>query len=64
MNTFMWDSPFTATHLAVLQQLGGTVIDPVKKTLACGDSGMGAMAAPIDIVQAVKHSLSTSKDID
>ena len=25
MNTFMWESPFTAQHLAACQQLGATV---------------------------------------
>lgn len=57
MNTFMWESPFTGQHLAILQQLGAAVINPVAKTLACGDSGMGAMASPTQIVSAVRQSL-------
>lgn len=49
MNTHMWEHPATAEHCATLQrwypQL--TIVDPVVKPLACGDTGIGAMA-PID----------------
>ena len=31
MNTFMWDSPFTAAHLDALQKLGVTIIPPVRR---------------------------------
>uniref|UniRef100_A0A383VT09 phosphopantothenoylcysteine decarboxylase n=1 Tax=Tetradesmus obliquus TaxID=3088 RepID=A0A383VT09_TETOB len=57
MNTFMWDSPFTAQHLAAIQQLGVTVVDPVSKTLACGDVGQGAMASPETIAAACEVAL-------
>ena len=56
MNTFMWSSPFTAEHLAKLELLGVKVVPPVSKTLACGDVGTGAMAAPSDIALQI-HSL-------
>ncbi len=52
MNTMMWDSPFTAKHLAELTSLGATVIPPVAKKLACGDVGNGAMASVETIVAA------------
>ena len=63
MNTMMWESPFTRKHLATLVELGGGTMDdqnrvvivgPVEKTLACGDVGNGAMAAPKDIMQMVE----------
>ncbi len=57
MNTFIWDSPFTAEHLAKLKKLGVTVIPPVSKALACGDIGTGAMAAPTDITAHVHSAL-------
>ncbi|WIA34321.1 hypothetical protein OEZ86_012660 [Tetradesmus obliquus] len=57
MNTFMWDSPFTAQHLLAIQQLGVTVVDPVSKTLACGDVGQGAMASPETIAAACEVAL-------
>ncbi|KAJ1656181.1 hypothetical protein IWQ61_004206 [Dispira simplex] len=47
MNTYMWDHPFTDKHLGILkQELGCQVIPPISKTLACGDTGMGAMESP------------------
>lgn len=59
MNTFMWGSPFTSKHLNVLVDLGATVIAPVEKTLACGDTGVGAMSAPQTIVAAVRRELGS-----
>jgi phosphopantothenoylcysteine decarboxylase len=54
MNTAMWNSPFTGKHLAVLSEFPNVhVIDPVEKTLACGDTGIGAMASPKTILRAV-----------
>ncbi len=54
MNTFMWQSPFTEEHLQRMQRLGAVVIPPVVKTLACGDTGNGAMASPADILIAMR----------
>jgi phosphopantothenoylcysteine synthetase/decarboxylase len=58
MNNLMWNSPFTAQHINTLQSLGVAIIDPISKKLACGDVGVGAMAEPIDIKQAVQEALS------
>lgn len=59
MNTFMWDSPFTAQHLGALRTLGVTVVPPAaSKRLACGDVGAGAMASPDDVAAAVRASLA------
>ena len=57
MNTFMWDSPFTSEQLARLRSLGATVVPPVGKRLACGDVGVGAMAAPEAIAAAAAAAL-------
>eukprot|EP00842_Homolaphlyctis_polyrhiza_P005374 jgi/Hompol1/5838/HPOL_004745-RA len=52
MNTHMWTHPTTAKHLLALKQdLGYTIIDPISKRLACGDIGIGAMANPQDIAR-------------
>ena len=40
MNTLMWHHPHTARQLQTLQELGIQIIDPISKTLACGDTGM------------------------
>jgi phosphopantothenoylcysteine decarboxylase len=56
MNTMMWESPFTAKHLAELTALGVIVIPPVAKKLACGDVGNGAMASVESILDACKQA--------
>lgn len=56
MNTVMWNSPFTSKHLGVLsKELGVHIIDPVSKQLACGETGVGAMAHVDDIVKETVH---------
>eukprot|EP00884_Botryococcus_braunii_P011800 jgi/Botrbrau1/20620/Bobra.113_1s0045.1 len=60
MNTLMWDSVFTARQLAQLTDLGATVVPPVVKTLACGDTGNGAMAAPATVAAAVRDAVPVS----
>ncbi|CAG8569005.1 6130_t:CDS:2 [Paraglomus brasilianum] len=55
MNTNMWEHPFTEKHLKVLvDELHMEVIPPVSKKLACGDTGVGAMAEVPTIVNYVK----------
>ena len=48
MNTAMWKNPFTGKHLASLTgfPFNVQIIDPAEKTLACGDTGVGAMTEP------------------
>ncbi|CAG8528977.1 18487_t:CDS:2 [Acaulospora morrowiae] len=59
MNTYMWEHPFTLTHLKVLtDQLGFQAISPVSKKLACGDIGVGAMAEVTTIVEFMAQKLS------
>jgi phosphopantothenoylcysteine synthetase/decarboxylase len=53
MNTKMWQHAATTQHLGALQALGVCVLPPVSKTLACGEVGVGAMAAVADIARAV-----------
>lgn len=57
MNTAMWEHPLTEQQLGVLHGWGIRVISPVIKTLACGDTGSGALAPVADIVAAVKEAL-------
>ncbi|KAH0464810.1 hypothetical protein IEQ34_004913 [Dendrobium chrysotoxum] len=61
MNTFMWNNPFTKSHLHSICQLGMTMIPPITKRLACGDYGNGAMAEPSTIYAAVVLSLTKGK---
>jgi phosphopantothenoylcysteine decarboxylase len=54
MNTKMWAHPATGKQLDTLQGFGNVaVIAPVSKKLACGDTGVGAMASVQDICDAV-----------
>jgi len=57
MNTMMWDHPLTSPQLQTLATMGCHIIEPVSKTLACGDTGKGALAKPVDIAQIVKQKL-------
>lgn len=60
MNTLMYEHPFTSEHTARLSQLGFTFIGPVSKTLACGDTGNGAMQEPSEIVQRMLWCIGSS----
>jgi phosphopantothenoylcysteine decarboxylase len=53
MNTMMFTNPATQKNLAALKNQGYVIVPPVKKLLACGDDGVGAMAQIYDIVDAV-----------
>ena len=54
MNTKMWEHPITKEHLDKVKSWGIEVVDPVEKTLFCGDIGVGAMANIEDIVKEIK----------
>ena len=56
MNTAMWESPLTARHLTVLNELGAVVVPPVAKALACGDVGVGAMAGVEEVAGAARRA--------
>jgi phosphopantothenoylcysteine decarboxylase len=63
MNTCMWRHPLTARQVRVLdEEWGGgdgwfDVLRPVEKTLACGDTGDGAMMPWEDIVKDIERRL-------
>jgi phosphopantothenoylcysteine synthetase/decarboxylase len=58
MNTAMWQNPIVQANLSKLVDYGWTIIDPVEGDLACGVTGVGALAATSDIVSAVQKILS------
>lgn len=60
MNTLMWNHPVSSAHLDTLRSWGVSVVPPVVKTLVCGDTGQGAMAALDTIQAAVQTSISHS----
>lgn len=57
MNTEMWTSLAVQENVKTLTSRGVIVVPPVKKALACGDVGVGAMAHVTDIAKAVADAL-------
>ncbi|GBP21094.1 Phosphopantothenoylcysteine decarboxylase [Eumeta japonica] len=57
MNTRMWEHPLTNEQIQKLVNWGYKQIPPIKKTLMCGDTGVGAMAEVVDIVSEVKLAI-------
>jgi len=54
MNTKMWEHPATAEHLAKLKEWYDLrLVPPVERKLACGDTGVGAMADIAEIVKVI-----------
>ncbi|TIB74501.1 flavo protein [Wallemia mellicola] len=54
MNTYMYKNPLTAIQLDILRNiLGFYLFGPIEKTLACGDSGIGAMSEYQDIINLI-----------
>ncbi len=68
MNTAMWTHPITTRQVRILEEEWGVredenapgwfeVIRPQEKTLACGDTGVGAMVAWEKIVEVIEARL-------
>jgi phosphopantothenoylcysteine decarboxylase len=53
-NTYMWDNPITHRQIETMKDMGTKIVPPVNKTLACGDTGIGAMAPIKSIRQFVQ----------
>ena len=71
MNTAMWRHPVTGKQIKILEQEWGVkengdgwveLLKPVEKTLACGDSGDGAMREWSEIVSIIESRLELAKD--
>lgn len=58
MNTLMWEHGATSEHVAKLESWGIRIVPPVAKELACGDVGIGAMAAPLAVATSVLAALA------
>jgi phosphopantothenoylcysteine decarboxylase/phosphopantothenate--cysteine ligase len=62
MNVHMWEHPATQANLAQLRARGAETVGPGAGSLACGYEGMGRLAEPAEIVEAVAAALS-QKDL-
>lgn len=68
MNTGMWHHPLTQIQLGTVKRFfvnaplddnhPFAVLEPQIKYLACGETGIGAMASVVDIVEKTKNVLS------
>jgi phosphopantothenoylcysteine decarboxylase len=54
MNTKMWEHPVTGNSLKIIESWGVRVIQPVVKKLACGETGVGALADLDFIVKEIE----------
>lgn len=52
MHTEMWEQASTQANIRTLEERGVTVVGPVAGELTGGDSGLGRMAEPADVVRA------------
>ena len=52
----------TTEHMRTLKQRGICVVEPVTKTLACGDTGKGAMAAAEEIARYAMVKLNAYRE--
>lgn len=57
MHREMFEHPATQQNLAALKRFGYECIGPVRGALACGVVGMGHLAEPDAIVQAIRRKL-------
>ncbi|MDR3772966.1 MAG: bifunctional phosphopantothenoylcysteine decarboxylase/phosphopantothenate--cysteine ligase CoaBC [Terracidiphilus sp.] len=63
MNVNMWEHKATQANLEILRQRGVRVVDPGAGSLACGMVGVGRMAEPEAIADAVLHALGRRHDL-
>ncbi len=59
MHSVMWRRDSTQEHLATLRRRGVDLVGPVEGPLASGEVGVGRLAEPLDIVEAVAARLRT-----
>jgi len=64
MHTEMWEQPSVVENVAVLTDRGVTMVGPVDGRLAGGDSGVGRMADPAEIVAAAFEVLGVTNGVE
>jgi len=58
MNTRMWENPATQRNVETLRGMGVRMVGPMAGRLACGTEGLGRMAEPQGILQAIESVAS------
>lgn len=64
MNVVMWEHPATQANLATLRDRGVTVVGPAAGELAEGETGMGRMSEPLEIVAAIESHFAGDHVLD
>ena len=60
MEPRMWDHPATAGHVATLVARGASVVGPMAGRMASGESGLGRLAEPDEVVERLRCVLAQS----
>ncbi len=63
MNTNMWNHPATQKNMETLRARGHQIVGPGEGPLACGTSGPGRMAEPLEIADFVASLLQKRRDL-
>lgn len=64
MNTRMYLNPTTRDNLRKIREAGVIVVDPCEGSLACGTEGVGRMAEPAEIMEAIERELTVQVDLE
>ena len=60
MNVRMWENPATQRNLKALKSDGALFVGPNEGDMACGEYGLGRMAEPIEIADAIEAHFAKS----
>ncbi len=58
MNDKMWANPAVQNNVETIRKMGIRIVGPVEGRLACGTKGLGRMAEPQDILEAIEKIAS------
>ena len=64
MNEVMYLNPAVQQNLATLAERGVTIVEPEEGWLACGTSGVGRLASPEVIIEAIMDAASPKGDLN
>lgn len=60
MNTRMWENPSVQANIDKLRKIGFEIVGPATGRLACGTEGIGRMAEPQDILDAIVAKIKSN----
>ena len=63
MNDKMWDNPAVQENIRTLKRRGVGIVEPQTGELACGTVGLGRLAEPSDLLEAVRKCLLRQSDL-